>query len=160
MIWVKSGIQSKNNLRYISINQLSEQSGEPLYKALPFYHAFTGCDYKSSFNRKGKMKPSSEAKSWTSNDFRVCCTLKIYLMTSNQSSSPLCVKCMEERKRTQSIKLVKGSLLQSTNQKRIYFSQPKSSKEVGFKHNATMFQSLTSKSQVVYVWCKYLDKLT
>ena len=72
-------------------------------------------------------------------------------MTSNQSSSPLCVKCMEERKRTQSIKLVKGSLLQSTNQKRIYFSQPKSSKGVGFKHNATMFQSLTSKSQVVYV---------
>ena len=56
-IWVESGIQSKNNLRYISINQLFDQLGEPLYKAMPFYHAFTGCDYTSSFNRKGKIKP-------------------------------------------------------------------------------------------------------
>ena len=49
-IWVESGVQSKNNLTYISINQLSDQLGEPLCKALPFYHAFTGCDYTSSFN--------------------------------------------------------------------------------------------------------------
>ena len=52
-IWVESGIQSKNNLRYISIKQLFDQLGELLYKALSFYHAFTGCDYTSSFNRKG-----------------------------------------------------------------------------------------------------------
>ena len=51
------GVQSKNNLTYISINQLFDQLGEPLCKALPFYHAFTGCDYTSSFNRKGKIKP-------------------------------------------------------------------------------------------------------
>ena len=57
-IWVESGIQSKNNLRrYISINQLFHQLGEPLCKALPFYHTFTGCDYTSLFNRKGKIKP-------------------------------------------------------------------------------------------------------
>ena len=56
-IWVESGVQSKNNLTYISINQLFDQLGEPLCKALPFYHAFTGCDYTSSFNRKGKIKP-------------------------------------------------------------------------------------------------------
>ena len=55
-IWVESGVQSKNNLTYISINQLSEQLGEPLCKALSFYHALTGCDYTSSFNRKGKIK--------------------------------------------------------------------------------------------------------
>ena len=56
-IWVESGVQSKNNLTYISINQLFDQLGEPLCKALPFYYAFTGCDYTSSFNRKGKIKP-------------------------------------------------------------------------------------------------------
>ena len=56
-IWVDSGVQSKNNLTYISINQLFDPLGEPLCKALPFYHAFTGCDYTSSFNRKGKIKP-------------------------------------------------------------------------------------------------------
>ena len=44
MIWVESDIQSKNNLRYISINQLFDQLGKPLCKAMPFYHAFTGCD--------------------------------------------------------------------------------------------------------------------
>ena len=51
------GVQSKNNLTYISINQLFDQLGEPLCKALPFYHAFSGCDYTTSFNRKGKIKP-------------------------------------------------------------------------------------------------------
>ena len=56
-IWVESGIQSKNKLRYININQLFHQLGEPLCKALPFYRSFTGCDYTSSFNRKGKIKP-------------------------------------------------------------------------------------------------------
>ena len=50
---MESGVQSKN----ISINRLFDQVGEPLCKALPFYHAFTGCDYTSSFNRKGKIKP-------------------------------------------------------------------------------------------------------
>ena len=56
-IWVESGIQSKNNLKYISIKQLFDQLGEPLCKALPFYHAFSRCDYTFSFNRKGKIKP-------------------------------------------------------------------------------------------------------
>ena len=56
-IWVESSVQSKNNLTYISINQLFDQLVEPLCKVLPFYHAFTGCDYTSSFNRKGKIKP-------------------------------------------------------------------------------------------------------
>ena len=56
-IWVESGVQFRNNLRYISINQLFHQLGEPLYKELPFYHAFTGCDYTSSLNRKEKVKP-------------------------------------------------------------------------------------------------------
>ena len=46
----------KNNLRYISINQLFHQLGETLCKALSSYYAFTGCDYTSLFNTKGKIK--------------------------------------------------------------------------------------------------------
>ena len=61
-IWVGSCIQSKNNLRYISINQLFDQLGEPLCKALPFYDAFIWCDNTSSFNRKGKVKPFKPLK--------------------------------------------------------------------------------------------------
>ena len=107
-IWVESGIQSKNNLRYIKINQLLDQIGELLCKALPFYHAFTGCNYTSSFNRKGKIKlfnllePNPELQE----AFLICRTLKMYLMTSNQPSSSFCFKCMEERRRTQSIKQI------------------------------------------------------
>ena len=107
-IWVESGIQSKNNLRYIKINQLFDQIGEQLCKALPFYHAFTGCNYTSSFNRKGKIKlinllePNPELQE----AFLICRSLKMYLMTSNQPSSPFCFKCMEERRRTQSIKQI------------------------------------------------------
>ena len=54
---MESGVQSKNNITYISINQLFDQLGESLCKALPFYHALTRCDYRSLFNRKGKIKP-------------------------------------------------------------------------------------------------------
>ena len=50
-IWVESGVQSKS----FSINRLFDQLGEQLCKALPFYHAFTGCDYTSLFNRKRKI---------------------------------------------------------------------------------------------------------
>ena len=56
-IWMASGVLSTNSLRYISINQLFHQLGEPLCKSLPFCHVFTGWDYTSSFNRKGKIKP-------------------------------------------------------------------------------------------------------
>ena len=107
-IWMDSGFQSKANLRYIKINQLFDQTGEPLCKALPFYHAFTGCNYTSSFNRKGKIKLFKllEQNPELQEAILICRTLKIYLMTSNQSSSPLCFKCMEKRRRTQSIKQI------------------------------------------------------
>ena len=35
-IWVEPGIQFKNNLRYISMNQLFDQLGEPLCKIKSF----------------------------------------------------------------------------------------------------------------------------
>ena len=56
-IWIEAGVQSKNNLRYININKIYHQLGETLRKALPAYHALTGCDYSASFCRKGKVQP-------------------------------------------------------------------------------------------------------
>ena len=149
-IWVESGIQSKNNLRYISIKQLFDQLGELLYKALSFYHAFTGCDYTSSFNRKGISRNIFESVTlwrytwWHQINHRVFCVSNVWkkdnkLSRSSKSRDLYC---------------------QVKPEKRICFSQPKSSKEVGFKHNATMFQSPTSKDQALYLCCKYLDELT
>ena len=39
------------------MNELSSTLGTRLCKALPAYHALTGCDYTSSFCRKGKVRP-------------------------------------------------------------------------------------------------------
>ena len=49
--------QSKNTIRYISIDQASEIFGSSLCNALPAFHAFTGCNYTASFKRKGKVVP-------------------------------------------------------------------------------------------------------
>jgi len=56
-IWIEAGLLTNNTQRYISINQMHAALGETLCNSLPAYHAFTGCDYTSSFNRKGKIRP-------------------------------------------------------------------------------------------------------
>ena len=56
-ILLEAGVQSKNNLRYININKIYNQLRETLCKALPACHALTGCDYSTSFCRKGKVPP-------------------------------------------------------------------------------------------------------
>ena len=56
-MWLEVGLQSNNTLRHISVNQLHTTLGDALCKALPAFHAFTGCDYTSSFSGKGKIKP-------------------------------------------------------------------------------------------------------
>ena len=56
-IWLEVEVQSKNNLRYINANKIYNQLGETLCKALPAYHALTGCDCSISFCRKGKVQP-------------------------------------------------------------------------------------------------------
>ena len=57
--WMEAGRHSNNTQRYISINQLHENLGELLCSSLIGYHAFTGCDYTSSFSRKGKLRPKT-----------------------------------------------------------------------------------------------------
>lgn len=56
-VWLEVGVQSRNNQRYINLNQLHHFLGESLCNSLPAYHALTGCDYTASFCRKGKVTP-------------------------------------------------------------------------------------------------------
>ena len=56
-IWLEAGVQGKNNLRFINVNTIYSELGEALCKALPAYHAFTGCDYTASFFKKAKVRP-------------------------------------------------------------------------------------------------------
>ena len=51
-VWFGSG---KNNSFY-NINEISSGLGEETCTALPFFHAFTGCDTVSSFFNHGKCK--------------------------------------------------------------------------------------------------------
>ena len=54
-VWIEMSIIKKKNLRYISVNQIHDHFDEEFCKALPAFHAFTGCDYTASFNGKGKV---------------------------------------------------------------------------------------------------------
>ena len=46
-----------NKRRMIDIQAIANVLGTDVCAALPAYHAFTGCDYTSSFVRKGKVQP-------------------------------------------------------------------------------------------------------
>ncbi|XP_063063854.1 uncharacterized protein LOC134456421 [Engraulis encrasicolus] len=51
---------SGNNRRYINVTNIVnnlEDLKPGLSRAMPGYHAFTGCDFTSAFFRKGKLKP-------------------------------------------------------------------------------------------------------
>ena len=56
-LWLEVGLETKNNLRYINVNQIYEKVGELLSLSLPALHAFFGCDYLAAFSRKGKIRP-------------------------------------------------------------------------------------------------------
>lgn len=51
-LWV--GFGTGKHYRYYDINSMCQQLGVPNSTALPFYHAFTGCDTTSQFFGKGK----------------------------------------------------------------------------------------------------------
>ena len=50
--WIAFGIGK--NYRLYHINSIYESLGEPRSRALPVFHAFSGCDSASAFNGKGK----------------------------------------------------------------------------------------------------------
>ena len=47
---------SDNSLRFIDITKLAHNLGMQVTQALPAFHAFTGCDFSSSFVGKGKKR--------------------------------------------------------------------------------------------------------
>ncbi len=51
-IWIAFGMGKK--YRFYHINAISKSLGEPKSRALPVFHAYTGCDITSSFYGKGK----------------------------------------------------------------------------------------------------------
>ena len=57
-IWVLGD----NTRRYAHITALANHIGPVLCKALPGYHALTGCDYTSPFFGKGKVNPLKKAE--------------------------------------------------------------------------------------------------
>ena len=61
-IWMDVGTSGRGNRRYIDLSAIASKIGPSLCKALPGFHAFTGCDYTSSFIRKGKKRPLKIAK--------------------------------------------------------------------------------------------------
>ncbi|GFW82709.1 uncharacterized protein TNCV_3492811 [Trichonephila clavipes] len=54
-LWIQWGVG--NHERLISINDLYQDLCISLSKALPCFHAITGCDYTPAFFRKGKLRP-------------------------------------------------------------------------------------------------------
>ncbi|XP_031341089.1 uncharacterized protein LOC116169200 [Photinus pyralis] len=56
-IWIETGTQRNNTLRYIHLNAIILSLGPELCNAMPAFHAITGCDYTAAFARKGKLKP-------------------------------------------------------------------------------------------------------
>ena len=47
-IWLDMGLDSDNIRKYVSVNQLAENLGERLCKALPAFHTFKGSDYTAA----------------------------------------------------------------------------------------------------------------
>ena len=50
-------LQSRNNLRFISVDSKYSNLGKNFCKALPAYHVFTGSDFMASFSQKEKIQP-------------------------------------------------------------------------------------------------------
>lgn len=61
-VWMDFGRSSDNTRRYVHITELANHLGTAVCKALPGYHALTGCDYTSPFFRKGKVNPLKKAE--------------------------------------------------------------------------------------------------
>ncbi len=56
-VFLEVGLASKNTLRFVDVTSLSKLLGSSLCKALPEFHAFTGCDYSPSLAFKRKVRP-------------------------------------------------------------------------------------------------------
>ena len=53
-LWFKTGV--KDRLRYVPVHEVSQELGEKMCRALPAFHAITGCDSTSTLAGIGKKK--------------------------------------------------------------------------------------------------------
>lgn len=56
-IYLEIGLQSKNSLRFIDIDEIMKNLTRDLCRAMAGFYAFTGCVFTLAFNRKGKIRP-------------------------------------------------------------------------------------------------------
>ena len=61
-LWVAFG--TGNNFRYIATHEIATKLGPEVSKALPVFHAFTGCDTVSCFGGRGKKTALEAWKSY------------------------------------------------------------------------------------------------
>ena len=53
-VWFRTGV--KDRLRYVPVHEVSQELGEKMCRALPAFHAITGCDSISALAGIGKKK--------------------------------------------------------------------------------------------------------
>ena len=56
-VWLDVGLSTNNTRRYVDITNFAQAMGSVLCSSVAALHAFTGCDFTSSFMRKGKLRP-------------------------------------------------------------------------------------------------------
>ena len=83
-LWIAFG--AGKNLRYIAVHSIVRSLGESKCKALPVFHAFTGCDQTSAFCSRGKK---TAWETWTRFDTATASFLAI-------SSSPSLESVLQE----------------------------------------------------------------
>ena len=56
-IYIAGAFNKKDERQCLNCTELAEVLDQDLCKALPGFHAFTGCDYTAAFYRRGEARP-------------------------------------------------------------------------------------------------------
>ena len=87
-LWIAFG--TKHNLKYIPVHSIAETLGDEKSKALPMFHALTGCDSVSAFSHKGKK---TALDTWTA--YPAITNTFVRLSSAPQSIPDECVAELE-----------------------------------------------------------------
>ena len=89
-VWVAMGTGS--HFRYIGAHEISNNLGSGMSKALPVFHAFTGCDTVSCFAGRGKKTAFTVWKNFPA-------VTDTFLQLAASPTSPTSEECMERLER-------------------------------------------------------------
>ena len=89
-VWVAMGTGS--HFRYIAAHEISNNLGSGMSKALPVFHAFTGCDTVSRFAGRGKKTAFTVWKHFPA-------ITDTFLQLAASPTSPISEACMERLER-------------------------------------------------------------